>query len=114
MKLSTLVAKTKQVEFDYDGETVHMEVRHQLITPKLVADLGVLDDAAVDFSERTHLISEHLARLVVKWDVLDDDGAMFPLKPELLAAEIPVVFQAHCLMEAVQAMKPGEVQAPGA
>lgn len=110
MKLSDLTAKTKNITFDYEGESVTLDVRHQLVTPKLIADLALLDNLSVDSAARMHAISEHLAQLVAKWDVLDTDGAMFPLDVDRLAAEIPVAFQARCLMAAVQAM--GEAAAP--
>jgi hypothetical protein len=112
MKLSDLTSKTKPVTLDYNGEIVTMTVRCQLITPKLIADLGVLDDLTVDSAERMHAVSEHLARLVASWDVLEDDGSMFPLDVDRLTAEIPVEFQMRCLLAAVQVMQVGEAPAP--
>lgn len=110
MKLSDLTSKTKSITFDYEGESVNMDVRTALITPKLIADLALLDNMTVDGAARMLAISTHLAQLVAKWDVLDDNDVMFPLNVDRLASEIPVAFQARCLMEAVQAM--GEATAP--
>ena len=109
MKLSDITAKTKTVSFDYSGETVNMDVRTQLITPKLIADLGELEEQKLT-PEALRAISEHIVRLVATWDVQEDDGSVFPLDVERLEAEIPVGFQMHVLMAAVDAM--GEDLAP--
>lgn len=109
MKLSDITAKVKAVSFDYEGETVNLDVRTQLITPKLIADLSELEEKKLT-PETLRAISEHLVRLVATWDVQEDDGSAFPLEVSRLEAEIPVGFQMQALMAAVNAM--GESIAP--
>jgi hypothetical protein len=118
MKLADLARKTKRVTLAFEDETVHLEVRYQLITQKLIADIAALNSLAIDLSEQTaeklHTLGEQVARLVASWDVLDDDGQMFPLDPERLAAEIPMMFLAQVLGAAAGAIYQGEAPAPQA
>src|SRR5579863_990002 len=111
MKISDLTAKTKTVSFDYDGETVNMDVHTQLITPKMAAELNEVDDDKVDAATRMHTLSDLASRLIAHWDVLNDDGSMFPLDTASLEATIPVMFLSQALMESVKAALPGEASA---
>ena len=78
----------------------------------MAAELNAVDDDKVDPATRMHTLSDLASRLVAKWDVLNDDGSMFPLDTASLEATIPVMFLSSCLMEAVKAALPGEASAP--
>jgi hypothetical protein len=61
-------------------------------------------------------ISEQVCRLVAQWDVLNEDGSMFPLRVEQVAAEIPLAFQNAVIGAAIGAVSEsgavGEAKAP--
>lgn len=115
MKLSDLIAKTKSVSLNYGGESLTLQVRTEIITPKLVADLASLDDASVSAAARLQSAAELLVKLVASWDLYDADGVtMFPLDVARLESEVPLALQQQCLLSAVQSLQPGEAPAPAA
>lgn len=112
MKLSTLVAATKNVTVSYGGETINLVVRASAITPKMLADLALLAEAegSKAVAAQVNEIPDLLCRLVASWDVLNDDETPFPLDPEQVAEKIPMDFQVACIRAATGSV--GEAVAP--
>lgn len=112
MKLSSLVAATKNVTVQYGGEAVHLVVRASAITSKLLADLALLAEAegGKAIAAQVNEVPELLVRLVASWDVLTDDEQPFPLDAEQIAEQIPFDFQVACIRAATGSM--GEASAP--
>jgi hypothetical protein len=114
MKLSDLMAKTRSVTLTYAGESVTLEVRVDVITGKLMAEMATIEKPVSDPSEvvgRLESISRFLCRLVASWDVLGDDEQPFPLEPERVSESIPVAFMIACLQVATSSV--GESSASG-
>lgn len=106
-----LAKKTKKAHLDLDdGDRINFAFRHQLITPRLVADLSALDgmreDSPAEVSAKLLGVSEHVARLLTEWDVTEADGTtMFPLVADRLAEDIPLEIQMRLLMACVNEMQ---------
>lgn len=120
IRFSDLARETKggTVDVGGDGDVIHFEFRHHLITPAFMQTLYALEAAATaspaEQMAAISAVSEQVARLVVEWDVLDDDDvSMFPLTPERLAG-FPLLIQLRILNQCVAEMQPGESSAPRA
>lgn len=119
LRLADLAAKTKDATIDFDGESVTLTVRYQLITPRFLAQLEQLQALQGDGGGHTGdvltALCGQLCQIIERWDVFDEDGAtMFPLDAARMAAELPVPFLYAVLGGAMGVMKPGEASAPEA
>jgi hypothetical protein len=76
MKLSELQKKTRNIEVEYQGETVAITYLVNVVTPGFLSDEPDL--------------VEQVKRAVVEWDVLNDDGEKLP--PKEVAGEMPLAF----------------------
>jgi len=113
MKLAAITQKTTKTSMPFDDDVLNYEFKHALITPALVADIQRLIEASVS-AENILAISTHIVSLVTTWDLIDEDGAMFPLDAKRIAHEVPLVFQATLITDMISKMRQGEANAPGA
>ena len=118
IRFSDLARDTKGASIDVGGgDAIHFEFRHNLITPAYMHTLYALqamDDASPAEQEAAiRAVCEQVARLVVEWDVLDeDDVSMYPLTVARLL-DFPLVLLLRILNQCVAEMQPGEASAPG-
>jgi hypothetical protein len=120
MKFSDLGKKTKRAKLELgDGEVIHFDFRHELITPRFVQALLALDESrlqaggAAEADAAVQSVPENVARVIAWWDVTEDDGeTMFPLVASRLAEEIPFAVQVGMLFQCLTEMQPGEARAP--
>jgi hypothetical protein len=94
MKLSDLQKKVKSVEVDYQDETLHVDYLVNAVTP------GFLNDKPD--------LYEQIRRVVVAWDVLDENGN--PLPPADIIQQMPVTLLDLILQAIVQDMRIGSAQ----
>lgn len=120
MKFSDLARSTKTGLLDLgDGDVIRFEFRQGLVTPRFMHDLYALDPEQFTPATSTEqdaaimAVSSHVARLVAEWDLLDEDGSMFPLEAERLARDIPFVVQFRLLQRCLAEIAQGEASAPG-
>lgn len=73
--LAQIAARQASASFSWEGETVTVTYRPGLVTDALMAQL----DAGS--SER----NDGIASLLMSWDVLADDGSMYPFDADSLA-----------------------------
>jgi len=105
-KLSDLVKGVQDVTFDYDGEPVMVTYRANAISLRqasLITDFANLQqryeesDSQADESDlqresdALHSLVTTLVNNVVKWDLLNDDGAMYPISEKSLT-DLPLRF----------------------
>lgn len=120
MRFTDLARATKTGKLDLGGgDVIRFEFRHGLITPHFMHTLLALDEsrlkgATADEGEAAVMnVCEQVARLIVEWDLLDEDGSMFPLDVERLARDIPLTVQIGLLQQCLEEMGAGEASAPG-
>jgi hypothetical protein len=80
LKLSELAAPVQRLTVDYYGSPVRIGYRPGVMTPLEEEKLAEARKAG----ETTDALVELMARLMVEWDVTDDDGAPLPITPETL------------------------------
>ena len=120
LTLSQIAQNTASVTFQY--EIVHEDGSRESqpvtivyfpgrVTEKTLATmsaLGTLDQASL--VSGFEAFNSTLAGLIKSWDVLNDDGSMFPLEPVRLA-ELPVFFRIEVVNAILGDMRP-EMIAP--
>lgn len=66
MKLSEIKNKTRKVEVSFQGESIEIEFRANVVTPAFLSDKPD--------------VQEQLRRAVVHWNIIDDNGKEVPVK----------------------------------
>lgn len=129
LTLTQIAANRASVTVTYAGQTVTLEYSPALITEKAIAEMSALSDSAArpatgdasdeanedaarslsEFSGMMGAINDLLCRIVLAWDVYEDDAqtVMFPLTPDRLA-DLPVEFRSLCLRAVFGGMRLGE------
>lgn len=132
LTLSQIAANRASVTIEYAGQLVTLEYAPALITEKTIADMSAvamgadglaLPDAraaggvsetdarraVVDFTGFMATLNDLLCRVVLAWDVYEDDAetVMFPLAPDRLS-ELPVEFRAACFRAIFGGLRLGE------
>ena len=79
LTVNKLSGDVNSVTFQYSGESVTVEYYPGKITEKTFAQLRFLASTDVDtIVAGFSMLNGMLASLIKTWDVLDDDGDMFP------------------------------------
>ncbi len=65
MKLSEIQNRTRKVEIDFQGESLEVEYRANVVTPAFLSD-------------RPEVV-EQVRRAVIRWNIVDDDGKEMPV-----------------------------------
>src|SRR5258708_3585606 len=95
IKASQMATNTAETAIDYEGDSVTIVFYPNKVTNKAIAQLdGNLDDFDITLCE-----------LIKSWDVLEDDGGMFPLVPESLAV-LSFPFKVKVARAIMQAIRP--------
>lgn len=94
MKLSDLQNKVKKIEVAYQDEILQVTYRVNVVTPGFLSDKPDL--------------YEQLRRVVVSWDILDEDGQQ--IEPDLILKKLPVQLLDLILQTIVGDMRVGSAQ----
>lgn len=95
--------ETKVVNVQFEGDTVQVAYHAAAITPRLVA-------LAQELQTDVAVIADVIQRIVVWWDVLDDEGNRIPPTPEN-TMEFDVAFLGAVVNGVFGDMAPGEATA---
>jgi len=79
LKLSELIAMSAKRSFEYEGNTVNLEIFTQKMTPRFRAEWQDLIK-----SESKNVLCQICADFLKSWDVLGDDDQMQPITYEFL------------------------------
>jgi phosphoribosylaminoimidazole carboxylase (NCAIR synthetase) len=94
MKLSDLLKKTRVITVEFGSESVNVEYLVHAITPAFLKD--------------NPDVIEQVKRVVVSWDVLDDEGN--PLPPAEIAEQLPVAFLGAVITAIIDDMRLGDAE----
>jgi hypothetical protein len=90
MKLTDLTRKTRKIEVSYLGEAANIEYKVAAVTPTFLAELKGLDSVSS--------IIHQISRVVIVWDVVDENDMMIPLTEKSIRdRDIPVGFLSEIL-----------------
>lgn len=119
--VSQMATNSVTVAFDYAGETVNVTYAPGNINEKVFAGIASLAEAnsfdlskvdttnmseiSADLSAVLSAVNDTLVAVVSKWDVLNDDGTMFPLDVKRLS-ELPILFRAEVLTKVFENFAP--------
>lgn len=96
---------TKVVTIAFEDESVAVCYRPAVMSPRFVELIqGVQSDIA--------LVADVIQRVIVWWDVLDDEGNRLPPTPEN-TMELDMAFLGTVLTSVMEDMAPGEATAVG-
>lgn len=107
MKLSRLMKpKEAKIAFgDAPEDVLTVVYRPGVLTPRMLVELEELDEMSA--GKQTEAVVALLPRIIVSWDLADDDGTPYPLEPDALM-DLPL----DVLMTVMQAItdreKPGK------
>lgn len=74
MKLSEIQSVTRSVTVSFQGETIDVDYRANIITPAFLSDKPD--------------VTEQVKRAVIRWNIVDDAGEEIPVKD--VADQLPV------------------------
>ncbi|SRR5712692_1958163 len=97
---SQMALNVAETTVTYQGEDVKVVFYPDRITSKAIAQL---DGSVGDFDAT-------LADLIQSWDVLEDDGSMFPLEPARLAT-LSFPFRVQVARAVMRAIRPEALEA---
>jgi len=99
--LKQLTSNTAPVDFTFLDNPVHLEYRPGAFTEKTLMIMGSLEGVkdGDKILAGLHDINQELCRLIVSWDVMEDDGVtMFPLDADRVS-ELPFLFRIECFKQ---------------
>lgn len=100
LKISNLAADERTVSFVYAGEDVTIVYRPSKFTPSIAAAAeGVAEQEVIE-----RLVGR-LADMLVRWDVLDDDGSELPTSEDVIR-ELPFRFLNTIIMRVAEDSRP--------
>jgi hypothetical protein len=111
ISLSRIAANTAHVTFAWDQDNITIIYRPGRVTEKIFAELEAFNHLNADsLMESFASLNDILVRLIVSWDVYEDDAQeqMFPLAPDRLR-ELPVLFRMEVLKAIMSDMRPEDV-----
>ena len=94
IRISELRKETRQVDIEWDGETVKVEYRPGAVTAQMQMAAASMANIGNDPQRVVESLGDYvqaMARLIATWDILDDDGQPLPVTPELVEA-LPLPF----------------------
>lgn len=100
MNIGTVIDKTVDLTFEYNGESVTLQVREESLSPQFEQSLQ-------DTVKRPLAAAEAFARVIVSWDI-DYNGDPFPPTVDNLKI-LPVSFY-EAVMSAVGEMFQGKLK----
>lgn len=106
-----MASNTAEVTLQIGEDTVTTVYYPSRITEKVFAQLQLFTDATEDsvFSQFGTL-NDLLCHLIKSWDVLNEDGSMYPLEPDALA-DLPFFFRTSLIQAIMSDIRP-ETLAP--
>lgn len=80
ISLADLTRKTRTVVVDFDGDTINVTYAPGRLTPGVESRLTQANEDGRPASG----VADELARLLLSWDIMGDDGAPAPITSDLL------------------------------
>lgn len=109
--VAKIASNTASTSFQWGEDTVNITYYPGLVTEKTFADLDSFNAASSDEIQSSFaMLNTTLCKLMKSWDVLEEDGSMFPLEPGRMA-ELPILFRAQCITAITGDVRP-ETAAP--
>ncbi len=88
ISLSGVKKKTRKVEIDVEGETLHVEYRPSAYTPEL---LDLIQNAQQGVGLVGQTTSRLITDLLESWDLMtEEDGMEVPIDEETLSEQVPM------------------------
>lgn len=110
--VSNMASNEASVTFTYQGESVTVVFYPGRINEKSFPGLFAVDYANATGANGIENVTQAyqdwntaLASVIKSWDLLNDDGTMFPLDPARFV-ELPIAFRRRVLDEIMGAMRP--------
>ncbi len=110
LRVSHLVANQADIHLDFgDGDDLTITYRPGLVNERTLAmlSIGDISDAA-QLTDMMARFNAELCRLIVRWDLTDDNDVVIPLTPEALSA-LPLVLRITLLTEIAKDLRVGEL-----
>jgi hypothetical protein len=109
--IAQMASDAASVTFTYAGQEVNVTYSPSGLTEKVFADLAtVADSGQLDIAANTHALNDVIVAVVTRWDVLNDDGSMYPITP-LALATLPILFRAEVVKQVLGAFSPNAIGA---
>lgn len=109
--LAKMASNTAEVTLQIGEDTVTAVYYPSRVTEKVFAQLQSFAKMTEDtIIEQFGSLNEMLANLIKSWDVLNEDGSMYPLTPEALA-DLPLFFRTTLIQAIMGDIRP-ETLAP--
>ncbi len=100
MKLSAYLSKTKQIQVDFEGETLTIDYKPNVVTPTFLDSLEGLNNR--------QSVHKQICASVQSWDLVNDEGQVLPINDETLQT-LPTGFTVRVLEAIVTDMNgPGK------
>jgi hypothetical protein len=117
INLKAVREKVQETDFEYDGEKAKVWFRPNTMTPSLEKEIRRMQRELADQDEldkqeaggRRYL--DTFCRVVIDWEVLDEDGARVPITPEAIS-ELPYNFL-RAVLDACWSFDSTDPKAPG-
>jgi hypothetical protein len=103
IKLSDLNSDRRTVEFDWEGNDVHIEYRPSAITPIFQSKVVKMD------TKDSMNIVDAVCTMLTGWDVLGDNGKPIEITAETLGS-LPIEFVTRIVQIVFKDMKPGTAE----
>lgn len=102
-RLSELLGDSASAVIDFPGASIHVTYRPSVYTREFESQLSQIDQSTPDDEARDRC-DDLLSRLIVDWDLTDeDDEPILPKRGEI-AAKVPVMFLVLCINRLVTAL----------
>lgn len=111
ISLAKIAKNTAKVTFKWGDDDVNITYIPGKVTEKVYADLLAFQGMEKDpqtIMDGFNSLSDILIRLIKEWDVLNDDGSMYPLTPEALS-ELPIFFRMECVSAITGDVRPEQI-----
>lgn len=96
--IKKMAENTATISMNWGEDTVNVDYFPSQVTEETIAELD---------QEGFETLNKVLARMVKSWDVLDEDGSMFPIDVEHLAT-LPLKFRLTLARAIIRDIRPNE------
>lgn len=104
IKISNIAKDERTFEYEFGGESAEITYRPGAVTTER---MDTLRKMPADEGDR--VICQFLSEILVRWDVLDDDGEQWPTTYEALT-KLPLQFVGDVLLAIREDVAPGEAE----
>jgi len=110
MKASAVANRTKSFKYVCDDGTMLVTYNENAVTSKALDEVAKAGEGDDTFTRMDLAAIEFLCKVIISWELEEDDGSMVPITPERLKS-LPTLFLVD-LNEKIQGdLAPGEASA---